>query len=152
MRLITAPLVVSGATIRQPAPSIFSGPFYGSPATDAVTVTDGAQFTFSALDLAANNGDVDYTFTGTLLGAPVFNVTGTEPGLFGAFAFVTIPSGVSADLIDTLVVTTDILGTSTNIDNIVVNPVPVPKPGTLLLLGFGLAHLWAAGARRGHGS
>jgi hypothetical protein len=60
-------------------PSIFSGPLFGSPATDAITVTEGGgRFTFGALDLAANNGNVNFTFTGTLLGAPVFNVTGTQ--------------------------------------------------------------------------
>jgi PEP-CTERM motif len=130
-------------------PSIFSGPAFGSPTTDAITVTDGAEFTFGGLDLAANTGNVDYTFTGTLRGASVFNVTGTELGLFGPFAFVTIPSGVSAEQIDELVVTTNIQGTSTNIDNIVVTPLSaVPEPTTVGLLAIGLALLGLFGRRR----
>jgi hypothetical protein len=130
-----------GQSFGNPIPSIFSGPFFGSPATDSVTVTEGGQrFTFSALDLAANNGNVNFTFTGTLLGAPVFNIVGTEPGLFSPFAFVTELSGVAATVIDQLVVTTNILGTSTNIDNIVVATVAAaPEPTTLGLLATGLA-------------
>jgi hypothetical protein len=57
-----------GQLFGNPAPSIFSGPVSGSPATDAVTVTEGGQkFTFSQLDLAANNGNVNFTFTGRCL-------------------------------------------------------------------------------------
>ncbi len=127
-----------GQSFGNPIPSIFSGPIFGSPATDSVTVTEGGQrFTFSALDLAANNGNVNFTFTGTLLGAPVFNVTGTE---LTNNAFLTELSGVAATVIDQLVVTTNILGTSTNIDNIVVATVAAaPEPTTLGLLATGLA-------------
>ncbi|HEX3417276.1 MAG TPA: PEP-CTERM sorting domain-containing protein [Stellaceae bacterium] len=126
-----------GQAFGNPVPSIFSGPLFGSPATDAITVTEGGQrFTFSALDLAANNGNVNFTFTGTLLGAPVFNVTGTE--LANTAVFTTQPSGVSADVIDSLTVTTNILGTSTNLDNIVVNTAAVPEPASLALLGSAL--------------
>ena len=127
-----------GQLFGNPVPSIFSGPFFGSPATDAIMVTDGGQrFTFSALDLAANNGNVNFTFTGTLLGAPVFNVTGTE--LESTAVFETEPSGVSSDVIDTLVITTNILGTSTNIDNIVVTT--AAEPTTLGVLATGLTLL-----------
>jgi hypothetical protein len=74
-----------GQNFGNPIPSIFAGPINNGPTLDAITVTDGARFTFSALDLAANNGNVDFTFTGTLLGAPVFNVTGTELANTGVF-------------------------------------------------------------------
>jgi hypothetical protein len=131
-----------GQLFGNPIPSIFSSPQSGSPATDAVTVTEGGSlFAFSALDLAANNGNVNFTFTGLRSAATVFSVTGIEPGLFGPFAFVTVPSGVSADLIDTLVVTTNILGTSANIDNIVVTAAAVAEPTSVGLLTTGLALL-----------
>ena len=129
---------LQGQLFGNPVPSIFSGPLFGSPATDAVTVTEpGHRFTFSQLDLAANNGTVNFTFTGTLLGAPVFNVTGTE--LESTAVFETEPSGVSSDVIDTLVITTNILGTSTNIDNIVVTT--AAEPTTLGVLATGLTLL-----------
>jgi hypothetical protein len=130
-----------GQGFGNPIPSIFSGPLFGSPAIDAITVTEGGGlFTFSTLDLAANNGNVDFTFTGLRGAATVFTVTGIAPGLFGPFAFVTVPSGVSADLIDTLLVTTNILGTSTNIDNIVV-AAAIAEPTSIGLLATGLALL-----------
>jgi len=130
-----------GQLFGNPAPSIFSGPQFGSPATDAITVTEGGGlFTFSALDLAANNGNVSFTFTGLRSAATVFSVAGIEPGLSGPFAFVTVSTGVSADLIDTLVVTTNILGTSANIANIVV-AAAVAEPTSVGLLAAGLALL-----------
>jgi hypothetical protein len=137
-----------GKLFGNPAPSIFSGPLFGSPAIDAIGVTEGGQrFTFSSLDLAANNGNVDFTFTGTLLGAGVFNVTVTELANTGVFA--TELSGVSADVIDNLVVTTNIHGTSTNIDNIVVSAVvATPEPMTLGMLATGLTLLGLLRRRR----
>jgi hypothetical protein len=128
-----------GQLFGNPVPSIFSGPQFGSPATDAIAVTEGGGlFTFGGLDLAANNGSVNFTFTGLRDASTVFSVAGLEPGLSGPFAFVTIPGGVAADLIDTLVVTTSILGTSTNIDNIVVTAA-VAEPASVGLLAAGLA-------------
>ena len=60
-----------------PAPSIAAGSVFDGPNNDAVAVTDGARFTFSQIDLATANDNTVYTFTGTLLGAPVFNVIDT---------------------------------------------------------------------------
>jgi hypothetical protein len=128
-----------GQLFGNPIPSIFSGPRFGSPADDSISVTEGGRaFSFSSADLAANNGDVVYTLTGTLNGGPVFNVTGTEPGHSSPFLFVTVPSGVSTDLIDGLVIAVHISGTSTNIDNIVVS---TSEPMTLGMLAGALVLL-----------
>lgn len=138
-----------GQLFGNPVPSIFSGPLFGSPATDAITVTEpGQRFTFSQLDLAANNGNVNFTFMGTLLGAPVFNVTGDE--LANTAVFETESGGVSSDVIDKLVITTNIFGTSTNIDNIVVSTAAVatPEPTTLGMLATGLTLLGLLRRRR----
>jgi hypothetical protein len=128
-----------GQLFGNPAPSIFAGPLLGGPTNDAIAVTDGGvPFTFGALDLATANADTAYTFTGTLLGAPVFSVNDTvsPPQVFN-----TVLSGVSADVIDRLVITATIGagGTSTNIDNIFVTTA-VPGPG----VGAGLPGLIAA--------
>jgi hypothetical protein len=112
-----------GQLFGNPVPSIFSGPQFGSPATDAIGVTEGGGL---------------FTFGGLRDASTVFSVAGLEPGLSGPFAFVTIPGEVAADLIDTLVVTTSILGTSTNIDNIVVTAA-VAEPASIGLPAAGLA-------------
>jgi hypothetical protein len=129
-----------GQNFGNPVPSIVAGPVFGGPTNDAISVTDGGvPFTFSALDLAtASPGNTAYTFTGTLLGAPVFSVNHTvsPPQVFN-----TVLSGVSADVIDTLVITANIVGTSTNIDNIVVTATAVPGP----IAGAGLPGLILAG-------
>jgi hypothetical protein len=120
-----------GQLFGNPVPSIFAGPLFGGPTTDAIAVaqTAGVPFTFSALDLATANANTAYTFTGLLHGAPVFSVNDTVSSPAGVFN--TVLSGVSADVIDTLVIAANIGagGTSTNIDNIVVNAVPGPIAG-----------------------
>jgi hypothetical protein len=139
-----------GHAFGNPVPSIVAGGVFGGPATDAFSVTDGNSFTFSALDLAPSPvGNVDYTFTGTLKGTPVFTVTGmaSPPQVFA-----TILSSVSGDVIDDLVVTTTLTNNaanaSVNIDNIVVSASPVPEPATLGLLATGLALIGLARRRR----
>jgi hypothetical protein len=137
-----------GHLFGNPIPSIFAGPLLGSPPNDAITVTEGGQrFTFSQLDLATANANTNYTFTGTLLGAPVFSVNDvvSPPQVFN-----TVLSGVSADVIDGLVITANIQagGTSTNIDNIVVTPVATPEPTTLGMLATGLTLLGLLHRRR----
>jgi hypothetical protein len=140
-----------GHLFGNPVPSIVAGAF-GGPTTDAFSVTDGGTpFDFSSLDLAPSEiGDVDYSFTGTLKGAPVFTVSGTATP---PQVFATILSGVSGDLIDDLVVSTTLTSNardaSANIDNIVVSAAAVPEPMTLGLLATGLGLLGLARRRRG---
>jgi hypothetical protein len=135
-----------GQVFGNPVPSIVAGPIFGGPTNDAIAVADGGvPFTFSALDLATANANTAYTFTGTLLGAPVFSVNDTvsPPQVFN-----TVLSGVSADVIDRLVITANIGagGTSTNIDNIAVNVVPGPIAGAglpgLIAAASGLMVWW----------
>lgn len=130
--------MVSRTVVRQPGPEHLFRPAVWQPGDGCDRRKGGGLFTFGGLDLAANNGNVNFTFTGLRDASTVFSVAGLEPGLSGPFAFVTIPGGVAADLIDTLVVTTSILGTSTNIDNIVVTAA-VAEPASVGLLAAGLA-------------
>jgi hypothetical protein len=138
-----------GQVFGNPVPSIVAGPIFGGPANDAVTVTEGGQrFTFSQLDLATANANTNYNFTGTLLGAPVFSVNDvvSPPQVFN-----TVLSGVSGDVIDSLVITANIQagGSSTNIDNIVLTPVAAtPEPTTLGLLATGVGLLGLLRRRR----
>jgi hypothetical protein len=136
-----------------PIPSIVAGGVFGGPAVDSISVTDGGKpFTFSSLDFAPSpDNNVDFTFTGTLGGAPVFNITGvlTPPQVFA-----TKLSGVAGDVIDDLIVGVTILNNtandSVNIDNIVVAAAAVatPEPMTLGLLATGLALFGLAYRRR----
>ena len=134
-----------------PIPSIVAGGVFGGPAVDSISVTEGGgSFSFSSLDFAPSPvGDVHYTFTGTLGGSPVFSVSGT---LVPPQVFETVLSGVSADVIDKLVVGVTLSDTTTNasvnIDNIVVSRAAVPEPMTLGMLATGLTLLGLLRRRR----
>jgi hypothetical protein len=141
-----------GQLVGNPVPSIGAGPEFDGPINDAITVTDGGgAFTFSALDAATFDANTVLTFSGTLHGATVFSVTDTvtPPQVFN-----TVSSGVSADIIDSLVITANIGATAANnnqlnIDNIVVTPTPAtPLPATLPLFASGLGALGLLGWRR----
>jgi hypothetical protein len=130
-----------GQLFGNPVPSIFAGPLLGGPANDAIAVTDSVlPFTFSAVDLATAFANTTYTFTGLLGGIPMFvqsNIVVMPPQVFNTFA-----NASSTTVIDTLLITASIGagGTSTNIDNIVVNKVPGPVvgaglPGLILACG-----------------
>lgn len=141
-----------GQAFGNPAPNIVAGGVFGGPADDSIGVTaGGGRFTFTGLDFAPSPvGNVDYTFTGTLGGSPVFSVSGV---LTPPQTFETIASGVAGDVIDDLVVavtlTDNTPNASVNIDNIVLNPA-VPEPAAFGLLAAGLGLLGMVRlARRG---
>jgi hypothetical protein len=125
-------------------PSLFaapSDPFF-DPVNDALDVTrGGGLFNFASVDLAANNGAVNFTFTGFLGGVQQYAFSGVEPGrgaAFGtAFGFDTIINPNAAIAIDDVRIALSIAGTSGNADNIVLNAAAVPAP----IAGAGLPGL-----------
>jgi hypothetical protein len=130
-----------GQAFGNPIPSLFAGPAQGGPANDALEVTrnGGGSFNFASVDLAANNGDVNFTFTGFLGGVQQYVFNGVESGRPpGPFGFDTIINPDAAIAIDDARITLDILGTTGNVDNIVVNAVAAPEPASILLLGGAL--------------
>jgi hypothetical protein len=139
-----------GQLFGNPVPSIAAGPLFGGPTNDAIAVTaGGVPFTLSAFDLANSNANTIYTFSGTLLGV---EVTGGDTQLPPSQAFTTVfvPSMFLSILMDSFVITANIVvgagDTSTYIDNIVVNLVPGPIVGAglpgLILASVGLLAWW----------
>jgi hypothetical protein len=99
-----------------------------------ITEVGGGLFDFESVDLAAT-GNVSYTFSGFQGNLLKFLVTGAVPNS----VFETIASATPA--IDDLRIALSgiTMGTSGNVDNIVLNP--VPSPGALPLLATGLGAL-----------
>jgi hypothetical protein len=131
-------------------PSLFAG-LEGNPLTDALDVTRGAGlFNFASVDLAANNGDVNFTFTGFLGGVQQYAFSGVEPGRSDPlpFGFDTIINPDAAIAIDDVKIALNIRGSSGNVDNIVLNAAAVPGPIAgaglpgLLLASSGLIAVW----------
>lgn len=133
-----------------PAPSLFSGPGFVpfSSTHNQFTITDGGQFAFGGLDIAANESDVNYEFLGKLAGSTVFDLTGNQTDLTGCCVFHTVGTGELSDRIDTLIVSVTLTADSNtvNVDNIVADA--VPEPATLAMLVTGLAFLFALRRRR----
>jgi hypothetical protein len=112
-------------------PSLFaapSDPFF-DPVNDALDVTrGGGLFNFASVDLAANNGDVNFTFTGFLGGVQQYTSSGVELGRSHPFfGFDTIINPNAAVAIDDVKIALTIGGTSGNMDNIVVNAAAVHR-------------------------
>jgi hypothetical protein len=134
-----------GQEFGNPVPSLFAGPVEGGPVNNALAVTNGGGlFFFDSVDLAANNGDVNFTFTGFLGGVQQYAVSGVELGRFGPFGFDPIINPNATIAIDDLRIALNILGTSGNVDNIALNPIPGPiagagLPGLILATGVLLA-------------
>jgi hypothetical protein len=119
----------------------YYGPIQGGPVNDALDITrnGGGSFNFASVDLAANNGNVNFTLTGFLGGIQQYVFNGVEPGRPpGPFGFDTIINPDAAVAIDDARVALNILGTSGNVDNIVVNAVAAPEPASILLVGSAL--------------
>jgi hypothetical protein len=94
-------------------------------------------FNFASVDLAANNGDVNFAFTGFLGGIQQYVFNAVEPGRPpGPFGFDTIITPDASIAIDDVRIALEILGTTG--DNIVVNAVTAPEPASILLLGSAL--------------
>jgi hypothetical protein len=127
-----------------PVPSIFTGAgaFPGSPAVNTIAITQGGSaFAFDGLDFAANFSTASYEFVGTLGGSTVFDLTGTQSDLASG-NFKTIGVGVSINPIDTLSIIVNDSASTVNIDNIVVQPLPVvPTPATITFDGLTGSHV-----------
>jgi hypothetical protein len=113
----------------------------------------GGDFTFGSVDVYSSVTPIPYRIRGYQDTLVVFDLTGTVPNTFGAFATIFNPN--AGDLLDTLYIQLVNLFVACcdnpmGIDNIVVsqvNAVPEPATGALLLV-TGVMLAGAAAARR----
>lgn len=122
-----------------------------------LTVTDSGDYLFSfvGIDLGSTKSGgsnaTSYTITGYDGGTEEFVETGkicVTSGSCGPTATYTWVSSTSADLLTELVITSSDPGSVTYYDNLEVDAVAAPEPGSFLLLGTGLLALGFVAFRR----
>src|SRR5206468_1114717 len=135
---VTGGIWGQGQAEGNPVPSIFTGAGFEGSALNTIAITEGGSaFAFDGLDFAANFSTANYELVGTLGGSTVFDLTGTQSDLAGCCNFKTIGVGVSIDRIDSLSITVNDALNTANIDNIVVQPLPVvPTAATITFNGL----------------
>jgi hypothetical protein len=134
-------------------PSVFGGRVCDGKQNGHYAVTGLLPFVFESIDLAANNGDLTYFFTGLMGGVELWSVHAELASDTGVFH--TIWSGQSAP-IDTLQLQLHTRqGSSFNFDNIVLTAVDqsaVPEPTTAALVLLALAGAGLLRRRRVEGA
>jgi hypothetical protein len=127
-----------GQFFGNPTPDIFGGPSCDGGTTGTFSLTGGT-FKFDAIDLAANNGTLTYTFVGKLGANTLWSQSGTLTGPTAVFA--TISGTNLGSVVDSVTLSFATAGSSFNLDNINVISAPVPEPTSLAMAGVSLATL-----------
>jgi hypothetical protein len=110
-----------------------------------IDVTGAGEFTFSSVGFMQEASAAQFTIYGRLGGNTVFTIYGAFPSR-GQWA-TTTNTDYASQLIDTLRIESDTH--LTYVDNIAVNPASgTPEPGTVALIGCGLAAVGLARFRR----
>jgi hypothetical protein len=145
--------IEGGFTVTTTVGQFFQAQFFGNPipslfalsGQSAVDVTNGgALFELASVDLAGQNGDVNFAFTGFLGGVEQYELTGSRLGT-ASFGTVAVFGDIA---IDDLRITLGTQGSSDNLDNIVLNAAAVPLPAALPLFATGLGALGLLGWRK----